>query len=69
MRALTALALMLVVASIEAAPLLETKLDSNVRNGGFTTMAGVPAKNRTIFVLISLICVSVLSFLLGKQIS
>jgi hypothetical protein len=66
MRALTALAPIFVVGLVQAAPLLETRLDLSIRDGGFTTV-GVPTTNRTIFAMISLFCVAVLSFLLGRQ--
>ena len=67
MRAPTGLALMLVVWSVQAVPLLDTRLDLSIRDGDFTTTVGVPATNRTIFALISLLCVGLLSFLLGRQ--
>jgi hypothetical protein len=67
MIALAGLSLML-LRSVQAAPLLETKQDLSIRNGTFIITVGVPATNRTIFAMISLFCVCLLSFLLGMQI-
>jgi hypothetical protein len=60
--------LLMLLGSVQAAPLLETRQGSSIRDDSFTTTVGVPATNRTIFAMISLICVGLLSFLLGKQI-
>jgi hypothetical protein len=60
------LVLMLAAAG-RAAPLLEEGAELRERDefrNGF--IVGVPARNRTIFVVIALVCMGMLSFLLGK---
>ncbi|KAH7414417.1 hypothetical protein DE146DRAFT_34835 [Phaeosphaeria sp. MPI-PUGE-AT-0046c] len=65
---LTVCLLLTFVVAAQAVPLPEPRYESNRRDESLRHVVGVPATNRTIFVMISLTCMGLLSFLLGTRI-
>lgn len=61
------MALIMDVILAQALPLVEASRDLDTRNKNININVGVPPTDRTIFTLISLLCMTVLSLLLGSR--
>jgi hypothetical protein len=57
--------LVALITSVEAAPLLESRHESDIQDDGLRDAGGVTATNHTSFAVLFLICMSLLSFLIG----
>ena len=68
MHAFACLALMLAFLAqvVRGGPVLQGRQEIDIRDDDGVGAAGVPASNRTVFTMISLVCIGLLSFLLGK---
>jgi hypothetical protein len=53
--------------SVRAVPLLDPRDDRTTKDDSAHLQVGVPARNRTIFILLSLACMGLLAFLLGTH--